>query len=248
LSPPEGSIHAGALLFPEVDKGGHRGFNVRPMTSNPPGILKAIWLVLAMTFTTPVLSTDISPHPKATIEYSQDPGTVLVSFREVLTEFADQDPTPLIRIYGDGRVVVFHAAYMKQAGQYEMMMSRTELEALLLQLTPVLMDFNNEDVQSQKKAADELLWAAATDPEDLVLFHDSDADISVFHMNIDAYLPGGAQGITISKPKLDRSWRGLRFDSRDYLGIESIQDLMQAELSLRELTKRDELVLVESVP
>jgi hypothetical protein len=165
-----------------------------------------------------------------------------------LTEFADQDPTPLIRIYGDGRVVVFHASYMKQAGQYEMMMARNELEALLLQLTPVLMDFNNEDVQSQKKAADELLWAAATDPEDLVLFHDSDADISVFHMTIDAYLPGGAQGITISKPKLDRSWRGLRFDSRDYLGIEPIQDLMQAELSLKELTRRDELVLVESLP
>jgi hypothetical protein len=248
LSPSGGSTHAGALLFPEFDKGGHRGFNVPSMTFDPRRKPIIIWLILAMIYAAPVISIDISPDPKATIEYSRDPGTELVLFREVLTEFADQDPTPLIRIYGDGRVVVFHAAYMKQAGQYEMMMSRVELEALLLQITPVLMGFKTEDVNSQKEAMDELLWAAATDPEDLVLFHDSDADISVFHLNIDTYQPDGTQGIRISKPELDRSWRGLRYDARDYLGIEPVQALMQAELSLRDLTRRDEFVLVESLP
>ncbi len=218
------------------------------MTSNSRGILIAIWLILAMTITMPVLSADRSRYPNATIEYSHDPGTVLVSFREVFPEFADQDPTPLIRIYGDGRVVVFHAAYMKQAGQYEMMISRSELEQLLFQLTTALMDFDKEEVKNQKKATDELLWDAATDLEDLVIFHDSDAEISVFQLNIEAFLSGGPRGKTISKPRLDRSWRGLRFDARDYLGNESIQALMQAELSLRELSRRDELVLVESMP
>jgi hypothetical protein len=218
------------------------------MISNSREALRVVWLVLALAFTSPVLSVETGSDTKALIQYSPDPGTVLVSFREVLPEFADQDLTPLIRIYGDGRVVVFHASYMKQAGQYEMMMSRSELDALLLQLAPVLMDFNMEDVQSQKKAADELLWASASKLEDVVLFYDSDAEISVFHMNIDAYMPDGVQGIKISKPELDRSWRGLRFDTRDYLGIEQIQSLMQAEILLRELAKRNELVLVESLP
>jgi hypothetical protein len=80
------------------------------MTSNPRGILIIMWLILVMTFATPVMSVDISSYPKASIEYSRDLRTVLISFREIFPEFADQDPTPLIRIYGDGRVVVFHAS------------------------------------------------------------------------------------------------------------------------------------------
>lgn len=218
------------------------------MIVNSRKILVVMWLVMALSFPASVMSADISPKPSPSIEYSRDPATVLVSFREVFPEFADQDPTPLIRIYGDGRVVVFHAAYMKQAGQYEMMMSRRELEELLLELTPVLIDFNKYKVESQKAVLDELLWASATHLDEIVLFHDSDAEISIFHLNIESYLPDGSQGKTISKPKLDRTWRGLRFDARDYLGIESIQALMQAELSLRKLTRRDELVLIETLP
>jgi len=218
------------------------------MITDSRGTFKVLWLALAIAFTTPVMSAGSSPAAQALIEYSRDPGTVLVSFREVLPEFADQDATPLVRIYGDGRVVVFHAAHMKQAGQYEMMISRSELDALLLQLTPALMNFNAEDVRRQKRAADELLLASASSSKDLVLFYDSDAGISIFHMNIDTYSPDGPQGMIISRPDLDISWRGLTFDSRDYLGIEQIQALMQAETSLRELTRRDELVLVESLP
>ena len=215
------------------------------MISNSRRVLKVVWLILAMVYAAPVLSIDTSLHAKAHIEYSREPEKMLISFKEVFPEFAEQNPTPLIRVYGDGRVVVFHASYMKQAGQYEMLMPPGELEALLLQLTPVLLNFDVANVRSQKRAEDGLLWAAASELSDVIVFHDSDAEVSVFNLNIDTYWPNGPQGQMLSRPMLNRSWHGLRFDARDYPGIEPIQALMQAENTLRGLTQRQELVRVK---
>jgi len=212
----------------------------------PNRILILICLVGALVYAASLIASEASLQAKAHIEYSQKPGTEIISFREIFPEFADQDPTPLIRIYNDGRVVVFHPSYMKQAGQYEMMMPRNELDELLLRLTPALMDFDPEQVRMQKKASDEMLWASTPDWKEITLFHDSDAEISVFQVNIDAYYPNGKQGPKISKPNLERSWRGLRFDARDYSGIESIQSLMQVERSLKALARHGALVRVES--
>jgi hypothetical protein len=207
--------------------------------------LVVTWLVFAMTFAAPVNSANTNSISVASIEYSRDPTTVLVSFREILPEFADQDPTPLVRIYGDGRVVIYHPAYMKQAGQYEMMMSPRELEDLLLQLTPALINFDEKEVEMQKKASDKLLLASASDWNEVTLLHDSDAEISVFQINIEAYQAEGKESQIHYGLNLERSWRGLRFDARDYLGLEPVQALMQAENALRSLTRRNELVRVD---
>jgi hypothetical protein len=218
------------------------------MGSDIRGVLLGVWLVLALFHAAPAMSAGTTPQANALIGYSHDPATVLISFREVFPEFADQDPTPLVRIYGDGRVVVFHPSYMKQAGHYEMLLSRSELEILLLQLTPALIGFDAAEVKRQKQAADDLLWASASELEQLTLFHDADAEVSIFHLNIISYQPNGPQGPVISQPVPDRSWHGLRFDARDYPGLEAIQALMQAETTLRTLTTRSELVLVNSPP
>ena len=82
----------------------YRVLNGLPMISNSRRVLKVVWLILAMVYAAPVLSIDKSLHAKAHIEYSREPKKMLISFREVFPEFADQDPTPLIRVYGDGRV------------------------------------------------------------------------------------------------------------------------------------------------
>jgi len=206
----------------------------------------ASWLLFAMIWSAQARSASATANDGAYVEYSDDPATLLISFREVFPEFADQDPTPLVRIYGDGRVVVFHPAYMKQAGQYEMTLSRDELEDLVLQLTPVLVNFDPKDVKQQKKALDDLLLASASGWDEITYFQDSDAEISVFRVNVDAYLPAGTSDKQVIAADLERSWRGLRFDARDYAGIEPIQALMRAEDTLRALASRKELVRVDS--
>jgi len=209
-------------------------------------VLFATGLLFAMTWSARVESANATANDGAYVEYSDDPATLLISFREIFPEFAEQDPTPLVRIYGDGRVVVFHPAYMKQAGQYEMTLSRAELEDLVLQLTPALVNFDPKYVKQQKKALDDLLLASASGWDEITFFQESDAEISVFRVNVDAYLPAGTTAEQVIAPDLERSWRGLRFDARDYTGIEPIQALMRAEDTLRALISRDELVRVDS--
>lgn len=205
----------------------------------------ASWLFIAISYSTPVISANATSNDGTYIEYSDDPSALLISFREIFPEFANQDPTPLVRVYGDGRVVVFHPFYMKQAGRYEMTLSRDELDDLMLQLAPVMMEFDPKDVKRQKKALDELLLATASEQNPVTLFQDSDAEISVFRVNVDSYLPAGLTGQQVVAPDLERSWRGLRFDARDYIGIEPLQALMRAENTIRALTLRDELVRVD---
>ncbi len=218
------------------------------MVLKPHRVLVKIWLAMVMAYAAPAISVNTDPNAEASIEYSQNPATLLISFREISPELADQDSTPLVSIFGDGRVSVFHPSYMKQAGRYEMLMSPGELEALLLQLTPALLSFDVENVKTQKRAADDLLWSSRTEWQDQVIFYDADAEISMFYLNIDAYQFAGSQGQRISKLVLNRSWHGLRFDARDYPGLEPIQTLMRAEKTLRALTRRIELVKVESLP
>jgi len=206
----------------------------------------ATWLVFAMTYSMQVKSANATANDGTYIEYSDDPSALLISFREIFPEFAAQDPTPLVRVYGDGRVVVFHPFYMKQAGRYEMTLSRNELDDLMLQLTPAMMEFDPKDVKRQKKALDDLLLATVSEQNPVTIFQDSDAEISVFRVNVDSYLPAGMTGQQVIAPDLERRWRGLRFDARDYIGIEPIQALMRAENTLRALTLRDELVRVDS--
>jgi len=215
------------------------------MRTIPNRILILICLVGASVYATSLIASEASPQAKAHIEYSQNPGTEIISFREIFPEFADQDPTPLLRIYGDGRVVVFHPSYMKETGQYEMMISRNELEDLLQQLTPTMLGLNPKDVKKKKKESDDLLRVSASAWNDVTLFHDSDAEISVFQVNIESYQPNKKDGQKLSKPNLERSWRGLRLDARDYIGIDAIQDLMQAENALRAVARRSELVRVK---
>jgi hypothetical protein len=44
---------------------------------------------------------------------------------------ANRDPTPFVRVFGDGRVVVHYPRYMKKAGDYTTTLSQEELEDLL---------------------------------------------------------------------------------------------------------------------
>ena len=161
-----------------------------------------------------------------------------------LAEFADQDPTPLVRVYGDGRVEVYFAAYMKRAGRYELRLSAAELETLLLELTPVLLAFDEAEVETQRRGAEAVLRAEAVERGGPSLFHVTDAETSVFHLNVDSYRPPGSPGLTISKPALDRTWRGLRYDAERYSDLGPVQSLFEVESTLRALAEREELVRI----
>jgi len=194
-----------------------------------------------LTYFAAVASASAGQHPQAQVKHSSDPGTLVVSFREVLPEFAEQDPTPLVRIYGDGRLLVFHPAYMKQAGQYETYLSKSEVQALLKQFTPLMLDFNAKEIRRQKNDADYLMVTQAKSLQDVTVYYESDSTVSNFHVNFESYRPNGVQGSVIAGSAVNVSWPGLDFDAEHYPGVKQIQGLKQMEKSLKALSVRPDL-------
>ncbi len=217
------------------------------VTSSFNRIILLASLVTAMAFCVSVKAAEDVQQGLTQVQYSHSPGVEIISFREIFPEFADQDSTPLLRIYGDGRVIVHHPTYMKFAGQYEMHLSPQELDELVYQLTSALNNFKINEIKRQKAEADIKYVNSLTRIEDLVVTVESDPEISVFNLNIESIQFGNPQQEIVNKPRLDRSWQGLGFDARNYPENESIQNLMQVENALRALAKSEELVFLRSV-
>ncbi|MCH7667481.1 MAG: hypothetical protein IH936_16330 [Acidobacteria bacterium] len=186
----------------------------------------------------------------AVITYDHSPETLLVSFRELIGELAEQDPIPLIQIFGDGRVLVHYPDYLQHAGDYELRLGRGELEALLQSLVAKgLATFDSKAVRSEKQAEmsrrrNEALEGLATG-ERPTFFFVADDSVSVFELNLEGYRPPGSPGLTQSQLRRRISWLGLATDAERFEEIEAIQQLYAAELELRGLLERDGLIRLE---
>lgn len=173
--------------------------------------------------------------PPAHFSWNRDPGAVVVSYREIWGELAEQDPVPLIRVFGDGRILVHHPVYTHQAGDYEMWLQPTELEDLLSSLLAKgLATFEPSVVNDRKQTQQQArLNTALAAKKPTVVYTVADATISVFELNLTA----------VSAGELRRkiSWPGLRSDADRYPDVEPIQQLRAAELQLRGLLDRNDL-------
>lgn len=152
---------------------------------------------------------------------------------------AEQDPEPLLRIYGDGRVLVHYPSTMKKAGDYELVLTQGELRQLLL----LLADRNipGLDVAALRRERREA--EARQRAQQGLLFAISDDTVTHLEIHLERYQPpGGAPAVS----NLDRSieWRNLHSDAERFPGIRGIQDLAAAESEIRELLERPDLVRV----
>ena len=173
--------------------------------------------------------------PPAHFAWNRDPAAVVVSYREIWGELAEQDPTPLIRVFGDGRVLIHHPVYTSKAGNYEMWLQPAELENLLSSLLANgLATFEPRTVESLKQSKEQgRLKAALAARKPTEVFMVADDSTSVFELNLTA----------VSSGELQRkiSWSGLGTDAEKYPDIEPIQLLRAVEIQLRALLERDDL-------
>lgn len=182
------------------------------------------------------------PQTPSRVQFSADAPKPVISYRQILPEFADQDPTPLVRIYGDGRVLVHRPAYLKNSGTFEMRMPANELDAFVQQVAPAIIEFDTNRVNLEMARGNQLLMEATDRIEDVVLFYDADAPVSVFHIEIDSYKPEGA-GKSLSKLQaMQLRWQGLKFDARDFPDLTELTQLRETELKLRALSLSGDLV------
>jgi hypothetical protein len=80
----------------------------------------------------PVVETTPEPPPvRGTLAYEPTSEMPLLELSYEGGMIKDPDPTPFVRVFPDGRVLVHYPAYMKKAGDYELILSEEELNALL---------------------------------------------------------------------------------------------------------------------
>lgn len=176
------------------------------------------------------------------VRFDRSPETLLVSYLEIAGEWAEQDLTPLVRIYGDGTVRVHRPQGIVGAGSYELELEAAELNRLLVTIVNALDGFDARAVEASKKQAEEARVAVSLAAGAAPVFHGvSDDSISVFELQLWGHR---AAGEIFFAGEIDRqlSWLGLETDAGRFPGIEAIQRLRSVELELRALWDRDDLV------
>ena len=154
-----------------------------------------------------------APVARAAGGYATDGGTVVVHYQETYGELGESGPS--LTVYGNGRAVAHWPAYMKRAGDYDIQLSRREMDGLVSSL--VANGLLDVDTVAVRRAAREAKAAkrAAGAPITIV----SDPDLTTIELNTDQ----GRRAVR---------WAGLREDAREHPDIAAIQALHAARQDL----------------
>ncbi len=181
---------------------------------------------------------------QVSFQYAQESNTPVVVLSRTSGEVGDPDPIPLLRIYGDGSVRVHFPSYLKRAGDYELQLSRTEMETLLASLIEQgLMGFDPLAATRQKEEIAQRTTTAAQQAQTLSSVSKlMDGDTTVIEIHLDSYT--ASDGTTTTDLTKKISWHGLQWDAQQYPGVESLQKLAAAGRELLALCQREDLVKV----
>lgn len=184
------------------------------------------------------------------IEYSKDPGEIILSFTETHGIMSGEDAKTTMKIYGDGAVEVYVPVFMKRAGNYQMKLNKAQLDLLLQDiLANNITEFDAVKTQSDKN--NESLAKQATSGQ-VIFYEVHDASVTTIDLNFDRYLKlSDSNSINgkvfdssneILNMRKNISWKGIRADSKKFPDIEAIQQLAATQQSILGLINNSELV------
>lgn len=145
------------------------------------------------------------------------------------------DPTPFVRVYPDGRVLVHYPAYMKRAGDYELRLSDEELRDLLG-------SFADEEVLTMEEEGFRTMGARALAEEGPVERADDHGVTTVVEIRAESFTPEGAD-----EPMLLDVERTLRIDDMPpedmaaEAGFRPFMEVAGGVRRLEALAERDDL-------
>ncbi len=184
----------------------------------------------------------VSAQAPQAFQASENPGTVVIQLTQDVG--VEGDDTPLLRIYGDGRVLVHFPVYMRRAGDYGLRLDSTELDGLLQTFVQGgLVDFSVERVREEIRQVRDARRRAALDTGGrLTLTTRSDEAVVVIDVRLERYT--GADGAVRQDVEARVSSAGLQFDAANLPGVASLQSLAAIERQLIALTSHPDLVRV----
>lgn len=166
----------------------------------------------------------------APFRISADPGTIVLEYGHVQHALAEQDPLPLIRIYGDGLVWVHYPVYTQRAGDYEFRLELKEVRRLIREIRrDGLLEFDRDRTLRQRTA-----MRGETSSADQL----SDAADTVIRIRLERY----KGGIDFDKSIV---WTGVDTDARAFPDLSPVQSLARLEQKLRAMIDNRPLSAVE---
>ena len=172
--------------------------------------------------------------PASQLIYDTSPTALVLQYTQIHTGLAQNDPTPRLRVYGDGRMLVYFPPYMKRAGTYETYLTPTELDTLLQSLLEQgVLDF---DTQSLQHAVQESRLRARTSPSRF--FTISDPTLTRLEVRLP---PPGSGNTSTARRTMPRT---LTWDDVQ-TAVPALQGLATTERMLQELVSRPDLQRVE---
>ena len=173
---------------------------------------------------------------ESVFDYPRDPEFVVIEFTHVEDMLEDADPTPLLRIYGDGRVLVHYPAYMKRAGDYEMRLTDANLQQLLLSLEQKnIFNLSSARVTQLKQQA-----AVRRFEQTKKLTKRSDSIHSIVNIKLGTYIPA-TTGVTQTNFAQRVSLKNLKWNTKIYPEVAELRSAADAEVELSKFLNHPEL-------
>ena len=156
---------------------------------------------------------------------------LVLEYGHLHSMLAEQDTTPLLRIYGDGRVLVHYPVYMQRAGDYELRLPAEEVESLIAELEAE--GLASLDVARGLERRQEKVELQQSRGE---LFHVSDTTQTVlrFRVNPSGAVRAGGSSKTVR-------WNNVQTDAKRFPELDTVQAIARCEERLQELLERDDL-------
>jgi len=169
-------------------------------------------------------------------QYSSQASTPIIQYNLVHDMIAEPDAEPLLRIYGDGRVHVHIPAYMKNAGEFEIWLSRNELNAVILALSQDgVIDFDHSLARKDQSRLDAQRRATTG-----ALLDVSDVTETVIEVNLDRYQRNPASS-PVNGMQKRFSWKKLQHDAKHYPESIAIQRAAASARMLHAVVQRPDL-------
>ena len=196
-------------------------------------------------FTQAISAQEFCP-PGQTIEYSNSANDIVIEYHVDNTILANQDPTPVMRIYGNGLVKVHYPIYMTKAGDYEYQLTAQELQELLNSLdSNCIFSFKQKAVKEkvkQIKAQQEVIAGQR------ILSYRSDPSITHINVNLKNYtnsngkvLENNASSTTDGIIHVKTSWPDIEYNAPKYPAVVELQGFATANNVLKNISKNSKL-------
>ena len=146
----------------------------------------------------------------------------------------DRDPTPFVRVFPNGRVLVHYPTYMKKAGDYELNLNDDELRQLLDSFADQSMlelDFNALNMIAGEPVAED-------GPEELV---DTHGVSTVVQIRARSFTPEGGDEATLMGVSTDLMVQDLAAKVEVAQGSRLLQDFASGVQKIENLAERNDL-------